>query len=454
MKLRLTTCVILVIAIQIIFASEAASSPEMDLVEALKQGGPNARIAAMRILRERPQWPEAIVPLLAKALEDERWEEVEDRRVWRVADWAEWTLAAYGDAAVPTVEALLADPARPVCRRVANVLGSVALPKASTAAHLLNVIRNTESRETRIACVSAYGVVEPNNESLSENIHELLADTEDRDLYKLLIDIAGSRRIADKRVVRQIEAALVDRRDVNLPYYSSLAIRAAAASTLGRIGGASRAAELKLREMMDNDEDWDVKAAAAFAVFRVAMRDEKALEKLAEIAQHPDWDSTAAIYAVEFLGELGSGARPAATTLRHICTWHVDEHVGIWSNVRGPAYRALAQVEGADSISTLRLGLKSNSFFDRYGSAEAIGLLGRAGNAAVPDLIRCLSDDGTLGVMKDESRRAAARALGEIGPDAAEAIPVLEKLIQGDNSILLSRAATEALRKIKQIPGR
>ncbi len=433
---------------QAIAVSTYGQSLESSLVEALKHGEPKAKIEAIGILLDRPRSAKEAVPLLAEALKDERRFSTTGGSVLYIARYAESALIAYGSDAVPIVEESLADPDQPACVRAAFVLNRIGLRRPTTAAALATAFKTTENDKVRAACISAYGVVEPDAEKLAKNIHEVLTKTADVKCYRAGIVIAGSRRITDESVVRQVADALTDTRAINYHRVGPIPVRLTAAESLGRIGAASGGAVGKLREMMLTDEDPGVRAAAAFAVFRVAMRDDSALDQLVEIALHPDRNSHDAVSAVSLLGEIGKDASPAADALRQICGWEQEETR--WALVRYAAYRALAKVEGVGAVETLRTALKTESYSNRRAAADAIALLGPAARGAVPDLIHCLVEEGTGG-MRIYSQESAARALGEIGPDAATAIPALEKFLS-DNSNGWTAPISEALQKIKAVP--
>jgi HEAT repeat protein len=86
--------------------------------------------------------------------------------------------------------------------------------------------------------------------------------------------------------------------------------------------------------------------------------------------------------------------------------------------------------------------LKSPNIESRRTAAFALGKIGAEGATYIDDLVRVLSD-------ADESvREAAANALGEIGPLAADAVKPLTRQVESDASPAVRRAAASALGKM------
>jgi HEAT repeat protein len=127
------------------------------------------------------------------------------------------------------------------------------------------------------------------------------------------------------------------------------------------------------------------------------------------------------LWAAHALGKMGPKAKAAAPQLEAA----LKDEVGL---VRIEAARALWKVaEDKAAVTALGESLKDKDASTRHGAAEALGAIGPAAKAAVPDLVRALKDDGFAvssprpGVTEWRPvREAAAKALKKVDPAAAK----------------------------------
>lgn len=143
------------------------------------------------------------------------------------------------------------------------------------------------------------------------------------------------------------------------------------------------------------------------------------------------------------LTQMGRAARPAAAAL--IAALHDDDHV-----VRGLAALALRDsgpLEGP-AIDTLAQRLTDPDDGVRMVSAWAIAAQGKKAMRVFPSLLAAGRAEG----QHPHAQRAVADALGAIGPDAREALPVLEELAKiprvrwnAEAAIRRVRGATDSL---------
>jgi len=127
----------------------------------------------------------------------------------------------------------------------------------------------------------------------------------------------------------------------------------------------------------------------------------------------------------------------AAVPLVRACG-DADETVREWAVA---ALEGLGAPEAADAAALAQL-LRGGHCHVRYWSATLLGRLGRHAASAVGPLSEATERDSDSAV-----RQRAAWALGEIGPSAAAARPVLAQAAAGDDP-RLARLARQSLEKI------
>ena len=115
-----------------------------------------------------------------------------------------------------------------------------------------------------------------------------------------------------------------------------------------------------------------------------------------------------------------------------------DEQVHEWAVA---ALEGLGVPEAADAAALAEL-LSDGHRDVRYWSATLLGRLGRQAASAVGRLSGAIGSDADSAV-----RQRAAWALGEIGPPAAAARPILAQAAAGDDP-RLARLARQSLEKI------
>jgi HEAT repeat protein len=187
--------------------------------------------------------------------------------------------------------------------------------------------------------------------------------------------------------------------------------RRKAVHSLGMIGTDAEEAVPALAAVMREDPDVTVRIEASLALFRMAPASRSAVPALAEALG--DDEPLVRMNAANTLFRLRTDARAAVPAL--IEAARAPENGG----------RLLTFGVTIREVATLALGRAS------AGTAEA-----------VPALTQLLEAAETGGM-----RRAAVRALGDVGADARPAAPQLRALLTQDDS-LLREAAEEALRKI------
>ncbi len=148
------------------------------------------------------------------------------------------------------------------------------------------------------------------------------------------------------------------------------------------------------------------------------------------------------------LNRLGSRARQAIPSVMKLVSDSSE-------TIRWQAIEALSSM-GAESDEAIRVFARAledegEERRVRASAAAALGRTERAPKAALPELIRCIQiyepEEKNRNSSQSEAREWAARAIGNIGPEASVAVPYLIPLLSDENDYVRSNAA-EALGKI------
>lgn len=420
----------------------------------LADADPVAVLPAMHTLADMG---EDAVPFLVEALNDPK-----------SRFWAEVVLAEIGAKAAPAVEPLAKIAAEgEVEERVQAILtlARIGEPAAGVAPQLIAAL---ESPDESLKYVAAYALGRLRASAGDAALEQAAAAD---DPFLATIASWARARIHPDDVALRAEA--VERLESKLADESP-ALRQAAVDGLS--GLADALDEPQRRNLAGQltgllvDPVPAVGLAAGGALIRLGG---DAVEALREALSAPALRSD----AMEILAELGPAARPA-----------LDEMVAGLADP-DPVYRADSAMAiaaigpgAAAAVPALErlLGDESAEPQVRYTAAYALGRMEGAAAAAEP-LLRKLTDseddlmatvavwaalkikpdDATLfGVAVPKLRRAlqdeqqlvrleAAMALGEIGPPAGSALPLLEMLAEEDPVRMVRAAAEAAVRKIR-----
>jgi hypothetical protein len=191
---------------------------------------------------------------------------------------------------------------------------------------------------------------------------------------------------------------------------SDAPFRQKAIFSLGAIGSDAGAAAPALARIMRADPDPGIRTACALALSKMAPASHTVVPALAEALE--DGELFVRMNAAIALFRLREQARPAIPALiKAIDDEENDTNLGAFSFT-------------IQEIATLALG--------RTGASESVS-----------PLLAVLSAD-----VSEEKRRAAARALGEVGANAGPAVPQLRAMLQ-DGDPLVREVAEEALKNIE-----
>ncbi len=188
-----------------------------------------------------------------------------------------------------------------------------------------------------------------------------------------------------------------------------------AAHALGAIGPEAEEAVPALAAVLHDDPDRQVRSEAALALFKMAPASRAAVPALGDALA--DENPVVRVNAALALLRMREEARPAVPALtRAVKDGRNVEYIGSFTVT-------------TQEVAILALGRAT------AGTADA-----------VPTLTEALEEART-----DLTRRAAVRALGEVGPPARPAVPQLQALLRGQSDDL-RLVAEDALRKIGADP--
>jgi len=189
-------------------------------------------------------------------------------------------------------------------------------------------------------------------------------------------------------------------------------VRVRVLTALGNFGGQAHqvlpALRLALKETALKDDDEFVRSQAVHALLQVGPEPDSEVVGLIDSLQNEL--EVLRFHAAVALGNLGRNAQPAVPALIHTALWDED-----------PAVR----VEAAVSLWKIE----------------------RHGPLVIPTLIEALAADNELICWM------AADALGQIGPEAREAVPALRRALQREFKVsLIKTGVLLALERIESVP--
>ena len=435
-----------------------ALRPPLDLVKPLfrRQLEDADPAVVMQTLHTLADMPEEALPLLLDALEDPR------SRYWATIALAE--IGPGAAAAVAPLAKIAADAEVHERMQAILALAAIGEPAAAAAPQIITAL---ESGESILRLPAAYALGKIRAAAADEPLER--ADDEADDFLAALAAWGRARIHPD-------DAALVGEAVERLKKglaHPDAGVRRGAVSALSdledELDDAGRGQLARTFAALIGDDHPDVALAAGAGLVRLGPAAVEVLEeKLVEPAHR--------LAALEILGALGPAAKPAVPEVTAILA---APEVA----VRSDAALALAGIGSgaAEAVTPLNEALAAS---DDPGLTCALAYaLGSIGPAAAPALdtlrklatapepmVATVSVWAALKIDPDNSamfetavpllRRAvssdrelvrleAAVALGDIGPAARSAIPILELAAEEDSSRSVRQAAAEALRKIR-----
>lgn len=184
---------------------------------------------------------------------------------------------------------------------------------------------------------------------------------------------------------------------------------------LSRLGPAAKPAVDELAKAMETIDDAELQRSAALALAAIGPDAKDAVPALISALKSKNIRVRA--YAAHALGRIGPAAGDAAEPLIDLIV-HEDP------TVRREARDALRLINAPSEVVLPHVG-KILSAADPADAAAAVITLAELGKEAVPGLCKALANDDTC--------YWAALTLGEIGPEAAAAVPRLSELLDHED---------------------
>lgn len=362
--------------------------------EQLAQLGPAAKLA---------------VPRLIKSLEDERVTRsipfgVPAPRPM-VADAALDALVAIGK---PATKALIerAEMGRAVSarRRALRALARIGPPGAEAAERLQRLAREAKDEWVRYASLEAAVAVGKDRDETIAFVRTMIPDksNEIRGLAIRSLGLMGPRAASHtKTLIAALGDKAVRSRALAPDAIGIRAIRYDAAEALGRVGKPARDAVEPLRQMLRSDENREVRAAAALALYRIN-GEQSVIDDLIALLGDRKYGTAGPMEAAMALEAIGPKARRALPALAKTFSRKKFD-------IKYVAIRAIAAIGGPDAPRLLVIALKDEDDFVRQLAAEALGEMGNAAAPALEALKRIAEADPISYV-----RKAAKEAIDRI----------------------------------------
>ena len=395
--------------------------------------------------------PRASVPILQKALSEEYPAEVR----WRAAR----ALGRIGPAAGSAVGSLIAaleDPQPEVRAYACFALGRIGGEAARSGIPKLVERMTDENSVVRRAAIDAIFALRPDPQVLMPLLVRALEDADPR------IAVAALRTLADQgeEAVPLLVKALENPRSA---YWAALAVeelgpkaksavpaltrllahtepevRMQAILALGAIGEDAAPAASHVADRLQNDEMTGVRYAAAYALGNLGAGEESSAALTAAAESE---DGLLAMLAAWALAKANPDDPQAADRAGQLIVAGLQSES---PTVQAAAARALAESDlRSDSTADALIAALENA--PPHVATQAVHALAVQGSKAVPDVAR--------GLENEKLRLYSIRVLKMMGPDAAEAVPALVKVLESSDDPAVRREVQFALAAIGPAAG-
>jgi HEAT repeat protein len=333
---------------------------------------------------------------------------------------------------------ILREDKNPKRRRVSLLaLEAIGVKPSGVTASLLDALREDADPEIRQEIALMLGRIGPDAKGAAAALGERLANDKNELVRQAAATALGAKLVKEAAgQVRTLAAALKDKHG---------GTRRAAAETLKNLGEPAKDAVPEMIVLAKDTSADRFSRVYALQVISLWGQEEKGtgtalVQALGEKNAHPTIRQAAA----EGLGRLGGDDPATVAALGTALTSAPPE-------VRRSTAAALGQLgaKAAPAWPAIKTTLedRKGDSGTRYPLVRAAAAQAKEHPDAVPVLAKLALDDDAA-----ENRLAAIQELGELGPTAAKATPVLQGIAQGEARARLREAAQAALKKIKGAP--
>jgi lysine biosynthesis protein LysW len=385
------------------------------LQKTLQDSSPEARIYAATALGKLGQDGRNYVGSLVAVLKGDK-----DPAVRKSAAAALGMMGAFAKETVgPALIEALKDTEQDVRLAAAEGLGGMEVA-ASDIPQLVKALKH-QDMEVRMFAARALGNLGPQAHGTVTDLMEAAKSGETQVSGAAIVALGQIGADANRAVPTMIEA--LKKKETR-----SLAIVA-----LGKIGPSANPA---VPELAKNLKEKEVQPLVIEALGNIGPQAKSAVPELADLLKESDKEIRPSILAT--LAKMGPEAKPAVAAIGSCLS--VDDKE---TSLQGLAALAALGPDAKDAVpDIINLLLDEDLGRNNKLRLQAVKTLGKIGKPAVSSLTKALSQQNRY------MKVGAIEALGEIGPDAKEAIKPIERLASNpDPEIRL--AAIRAIRKIQ-----
>lgn len=328
-------------------------------------------------------------------------------------------LASKGTAAAPAVPALvqaLKDPNPEIRWRAARTLGSMG-PAANAASGALLQLAKDPDMKARAYSAYAAGQIGVSNQEVVD----------------ALLKLGGDKELLVRRAAQRALRALHLPRETLIPMMVAHLKEATPADVLGALNTLAESGEMAVPFLIDCLKDKEAAYWACLALADMGPQAKEAVGQLAQVAGHPAPDVR--MQALMALGAIGPDAAAALPAVNKAL--ESDKYAG----VRYAAAFAIGNIGVRDinSVATLKTVMgKATDKFLKMECAWALAKLSPQDATVTAQAVELLIEG--MQATDANSRRMAARALGELKASPEIVVPALVKALKDSDQTVVGNA--------------